>query len=137
MLLFDASSIAETLTQRREDAISNLTGQTTLDLAIYELGNVVWKESRRRKRTEDETLTIMGYVEQVLGVMDLHRTQIGDMRMIESNATKLNLSFYDSSYLTAAKTLNRTLVTEDEQLRRATKEAGASCLSANEVDKQP
>ncbi|MGD0804578.1 MAG: type II toxin-antitoxin system VapC family toxin [Candidatus Bathyarchaeia archaeon] len=136
-LLFDASSIAETLTQRREDAVNNLAGQTTLDLTIYELGNVVWKESRRRKRTEGETSTIMGYIEQVLGVMDVHRIQIGDMQMIERYAAKLNLSFYDSSYLTAAKALERTLVTEDEQLRRAAKEAGSPCLSANEVDKQP
>ena len=47
--LFDAGSIAEILTQRREDAVNTLAGESTLDLAIYELGNVVWKESRLKK----------------------------------------------------------------------------------------
>ena len=136
-LIFDASSIAETLIQRMEDAADTLAGESTLDLAIYEMGNVVWKESRRRKRTQEETSTIMGHLEQVLSVMNIQRTQISDMKTIMGNATKFNLSFYDSSYLTAAKTLEGTLVTEDEQLRRAAKEAGYPCLSANEVEKQP
>jgi predicted nucleic acid-binding protein len=135
-LIFDASSIAETLMQRMDDAADTLAGESTLDLAIYEMGNVVWKESKRKKRTQEETANIIGHLEQVLSIMNIQLIQINDMKTIIGNATKFNLSFYDSSYLTAAKTLEGTLVTEDEQLQRAAKEAGLPCLSANEVEKQ-
>jgi predicted nucleic acid-binding protein len=135
--LFDASSITEILTKRMEDAVNTLAGESTLDLAIYELGNVVWKESRSKNRSEDETSTIVGYIEQVLGVMDIRRIQLGDMQEIERNAIKLALSFYDASYLTTAKTRERTLVTEDEQLHRAAKETGVPCLNVNEIDTTP
>ncbi len=132
--LFDASSIAEIITQRRDDAVNTLAGESTLDLAIYELGNVVWKESRSKKRSEDETSTIVGFIEQVLGVMDVRRIQLSDIQKIERNAIKLALSFYDASYYTTARAGNRTLVTEDERLHRATKETGERCLYVNEID---
>jgi len=135
--LFDASSITEMLTEQMGDAVNTLAGESTLDLAIYEFGNVVWRESRSKKRTEEETATIVGYIEQVLGVMDVQRIQFGDMQEIERNAVKLALSFYDASYLTTAKTRERTLVTEDEQLHRAAKETGVPCLSVNEIDAPP
>jgi predicted nucleic acid-binding protein len=135
--LFDASSITEILTKQMEDAVNTLAGESTLDLAIYELGNVVWKECRYKNSSEDETSTIVGYIEQVLGVMDVRRIQLGDMQEIERNAVKLALSFYDASYLTTAKTRERTLVTEDELLHRAAKETGVPCLSVNEIDAPP
>jgi predicted nucleic acid-binding protein len=132
-LLFDAGSIAEMLKKRRGDAVDVLAGDSTLDLAVYELGNVVWKESRRRGGTEEETQTTASYVEQVLGVMELYRIQIGDVKEIERYALKQNLSFYDASYFAAAKKGGKTLVTEDEQLRQAAKEAKVLCLNVNEI----
>jgi predicted nucleic acid-binding protein len=132
-LLFDASSIAEILAEQMEGAVDTLAEESTLDLAIYELGNMVWKESRSKKRAEDEASTLVGYVGQVLGVMDVQRVQLEDMQMIERNAVRLNVSFYDSSYLTIAMKGGRALVTEDEQLRRVAKETGVPCLSFKEA----
>ena len=132
-LLFDACSIAEIITQRGEDAVNTLAGESTLDLAIYELGNVVWKESRSKKRSEDETSVIVGFVEQVIGVMDVRRIRLSDIREIERNAIRLSLSFYDASYHSAAGAEGRTLVTEDEGLHRAAKETGAPCIYVREI----
>jgi len=132
-LLFDASSIAGILSKKRGAAINILVEQSTLDLAIYELGNVLWKESRVNKRTESETSTLVGYIRQVLGVMEMQRVQLDDILDIELNAVKFALTFYDASYLTIAKKCNRILVTEDKQLQRASKEANIDCIRAEEV----
>ena len=92
--------------QRGEDAVNTLAGESTLDLAIYELGNVVWKESRSKKRSEDETLVIVGFVEQVIGVMDVRRIPLSVIKEIERNAIRFHLSFYDASYYSAARVGN-------------------------------
>ena len=46
MPIFDASSIQAALRKLRGDAALLLEGQAALDLTLYELGNIVWKESR-------------------------------------------------------------------------------------------
>jgi len=132
--LFDASSIAGILSNARGVAVNILDEQSTLDLAIYELGNVLWKESRVNKRTESETSTLVGYMMQVLGVMEIQRVQIDDILDIESNAVKFAITFYDASYLTIAKKCNRILVTEDKQLQKVAKEAKVDCIRAEEVN---
>jgi predicted nucleic acid-binding protein len=91
-------------------------------------------ESRSKRWTEDKSSIIVGYAEKVLSVMDVERIQLGDMQAIQRNAVKLSISFYDSALLTYAKVMNRTLVTEDEQLARAAKVLKVVCLGVKEMD---
>ena len=48
-------------------------------------------------------------------------------------ATKLGITFYDSSYLYAAKKLNLTLVTEDMELKSKAEKVGVNAKTTEEI----
>jgi len=48
-------------------------------------------------------------------------------------ATKLKLTFYDSSYLYVAKKLNLTLITEDMELKNKAEKAGVNTKTTEEI----
>jgi len=131
MPLFDASSIQAVLRKLRGDAASILEGQTVLDLTLYELGNVVWKENRASSGDPEEAVERVKAITKLLSIMKIHRIDPGEMAAIAENASRLSLTFYDSAYLTAALTANTTLVTEDTDILRAAQKTG---LTASPIE---
>jgi len=51
-MILDSSAIIGILQKFKGKAISILEDKFTLDLALYELGNVIWKEWRLTKRIQ-------------------------------------------------------------------------------------
>jgi len=113
-LAFDSSSIFEAILK---DKISVLAGNYTLDLARYELGNLVWKRVALMKDLErDECRKLMEIIKGTLNLMEIldvgcHEADVAEL------AESLNLTFYDASYVFLAKSKGVPLVTEDRDIR--------------------
>jgi len=124
MPIFDASSVQATLRRLRGRAAQVLEGQTVLDLTLYELGNIVWKENRAHGGDPLQAAEKAKAVSRLISIMQVRRIEPGEMPGIAENASRLGLTFYDSAYLTAAHESGAHLVTDDADILRAAQEAG-------------
>jgi predicted nucleic acid-binding protein len=113
--VFDASSIFEIAKQA--DATPLINGYT-LSLTAYELGNILWKHTTLTKRLStkeaEETRQILN---MILQTMNLQPADSINQETLET-ASKHRLSYYDASYLQAAKNLNAELITQDKRLAK-------------------
>ncbi|MEM2420061.1 MAG: type II toxin-antitoxin system VapC family toxin [Candidatus Bathyarchaeia archaeon] len=125
--LFDSSAIFKAI---KENLVDVLVGNCTLELARYELGNVLWKNfALEGKAKETEIKSLVGIVKRVLGVMEVLQIDCSEQEILEI-ANKTKITFYDASYVYLAKSKNLILITEDEQLlKKATSQVNASTLS--------
>jgi predicted nucleic acid-binding protein len=113
------------------------TNVATTAIASYELGNAVWKDLHLFKRlTEEESRILLTvFHEAMLRLRVEPQLELSERLEVLGNADRLSLSYYDSSYLTAAMRLEATLVTEDKGLTKAAKECGVPTTSAGELMK--
>jgi len=128
-MLIDASSI---YSLAKEGRFEVLLGQSTLSLAIYELGNAILKDVRVFKSISvEEGMRAVNFLRRILERMDI-RTIDGHEDRILKLAEELQLSFYDAAYLQLAVELGAPLVTEDEVLKRVAGSLTEVC-SAHEL----
>jgi len=111
--LFDASAIFKAI---KENKIEALAGNYTIELARYELGNILWKEhtlhatlseqeAKALAKTVNHTLSIMGIIETVDYEEEILQTAINQ-----------KITYYDASYAHIAKTKQLKFITEDTRL---------------------
>jgi len=133
--LLDANSIILLTRAGRVPLDDEETSVSTTAIAAYELGNAVWKDLHLFKKLtgEEARFLLTAYHETLLRLRVEPQTELAECLNILENADQYNLSYYDSSYLTAAIRLEATLVTEDKSLKRASKECGILCSSAREL----
>ena len=111
--LFDSSAIFRAI---KENKVEILTGEGTLELARYELGNILWKDHVLAARiSEKESETVMGTIKRTLAVMYTQGIA-GSEEEILGIATQLKITFYDAAYACIAKAKELQLVTEDSRL---------------------
>ncbi|MGC9093999.1 MAG: type II toxin-antitoxin system VapC family toxin [Candidatus Bathyarchaeia archaeon] len=92
----------------------------TLNLAFYELGNAVWKQAYIYKAINaNEANIILDSLTEVF--MKLKKPEKENSLEILKIAAKEGLTCYDAAYIQAAIENKLTLVTDDEQLYRASK----------------
>lgn len=134
-LLLDANSIMLLTRAGRVPVDGGETSVSTTAIAAYELGNAVWKDLHlfKKLREEEARLLLTAFHETLLRLRVEPQTELEERLKILENASRYNLSYYDSSYLTAAIRLEATLVTEDASLKRASGECGVSHSSAREL----
>jgi len=111
--LLDTSAIAILLAKYKEKALDILKKCATLDLAFYELGNIIWKQYTLFKRiTLKQALNRTYEAYTVLQSMKVYSiTKSEEYAKIMSTATNLKLTFYDSAFLTLSKLNRLKLVT--------------------------
>ena len=111
--LFDSSAIFKAI---KENKIDSLIGNHTLELARYELGNIIWKNySLQAKATDQEIKKLAKIIKQTLNLMEITQINCTEEEILET-ATKLKITFYDASYTYHAKAKELALITEDLQL---------------------
>jgi len=111
--LFDSSAIFRAI---KENNIEALTGNYTLGLARYELGNIIWKEhALQAKISEQETKLLAKTINRTLTIMDIIEIAGSEEEILET-AIKLKITFYDASYVYFAKAKELKLITEDSRL---------------------
>ena len=116
--LFDASSIFVAVKRDKEE---KLLGNYTIDLAIYELGNIVWKETNLFKTLKvNEAEELLEILDEILKLMKIINIEDLDKEIFEF-AIQNNLTFYDASYAYTAKKMGLSLVTEDAKMRNKLK----------------
>ncbi|MGQ4891504.1 MAG: type II toxin-antitoxin system VapC family toxin [Candidatus Njordarchaeia archaeon] len=111
--LLDSSAIYTCI--RKGDFIK-LEGNYTIDLAFYELGNIIWKSSYLHKTlTSGEKAKLTKLINGVLSLMSIIKTN-GVSEGILKLAEDRGLTYYDASYVFHAIENNLILVTEDKKL---------------------
>jgi len=134
VLLLDSSAIAVILRRMRRQAADIVRGNATLDLAGYELGNVIWKECVFKGLvTYEDAAKRAEEVAKILGIMRIKN--IGspeDFMEVMKISTRLKITFCDSSYLHVAKKNGFTLITEDKELEERANEIGVKAISVDE-----
>jgi len=124
--LFDSSAIFRAI---KENKIELLTANYTLELARYELGNIIWKDyALQAKVSGQEAKAMAKTIKHTLSIMDV--TEIaGSEEEILDTAIKLKITFYDASYAYSAKAKELRLITEDSRLiKKITPATNASTL---------
>ena len=138
MYLLDSSAIAVLLKRLGGSAVKYLTGTYTLDLAYYELGNVLWKECTLMNLIDGkEAVNKVKYIAKLLKTMKIESIKSEkDLEGTIALAVKLKLTFYDASYLYIAKKKNLILVTEDHELREKSSKENIEAITVDEYIKQ-
>jgi len=132
--LLDTSTIAVLLARYKEKALDILKKCATLDLAFYELGNIIWKEYALFKRiTLEEALSRASEAYTIIQTMKVYSiTKPEEYREIMSTAVTLKITFYDSAFLTISKINNFKLVTQDRELLEKAPNTGIKVISIGE-----
>jgi len=111
--LFDSSAIFKAI---KENKIEALVGNYTLELARYELGNVLWKNfALQVKATDQEIKILTKVIKQTLNMMEILQINCNEQEILQT-AAKLEITFYDAAYTHCANVKELTLITEDSQL---------------------
>jgi len=111
--VFDSSSVFRAI---RENLVETVAGSCTLELARYELGNILWKEHAVQRRiTGEELKRLIRLVKDVLSLMEVRTVGCHEEEIL-SVAEELRLTFYDASYVYYAMKNRLPLVTEDSTL---------------------
>ena len=128
--LFDSSAIFRAI---KENKIEILTGNFTLELARYELGNIIWKEyALQAKISNQESKTLVKAIKHTLNIMDVLGVA-GSEEEILDTAIHLKITFYDAAYAHFAKAKELHLITEDSRLiKKTTPTINASTLDYTE-----
>jgi predicted nucleic acid-binding protein len=111
--LFDSLAIFRAI---KENKIEILTGNYTLELARYELGNIIWKTYALQAKISDQESKLMTKtIKHTLTIMDLIAAAGSEEGILET-AVQFDITFYDASYVYFARAKNLQLITEDKHL---------------------
>jgi len=129
-LLFDASSIFNSLAERRPEP---MVDQYTLDFTRYELLNVIWKHYTLLHTFNREAFdALLLSSVQILSEMTQLSIKGIEQHAMETAVTK-GISLYDSVYISLAKENQCCLVTEDNKMRKISRELGIPVVSIKDV----
>ncbi|MCS7374814.1 MAG: type II toxin-antitoxin system VapC family toxin [archaeon GB-1845-036] len=113
MYFFDAASIVNLI---KRGVVKPFANGATLNLALYESINAIWKEYQLLKRLEKNTaLLFLDVISSIFNVINLISIR-GVEREVFNLASKENLTVYDASYLYIAMKNKFTLITDDRRL---------------------
>jgi len=116
-MLFDVSAIISMCMKRK---FNELLDGWTIELAMYEVGNAIWKQIFLRRELDlDEGLRALKGILDLINEMRIWK--IEDKISILKIAVTEGITYYDASYLVAAIEGDFTLVTDDKKLFQVAK----------------
>jgi len=125
--VIDASALIKYL--NREDGWRRveeyiLEGCITIDLALKEVANALWKRVKRGEVTERQALAIMEIILESK-IVKIHSQQPLINEALKSSITN-DLPIYDSLYIILAKHMKMPLVTSDKRQAEKAKMMGVN-----------
>lgn len=111
MKIFDASAILNLL---EEGTLPDFSESATINLALYEIGNAVWKQvnlTKRLNQSQGEKIILSASL--LIDKMKYINIDVVNALKI---AVKEGLTFYDASYLQIAYSTRSELITDDKKL---------------------
>jgi len=134
MQVLDSSAIAIILRRLGEKAVEIIRGKTTLDLAGYELGNIIWKECILKGLiTPEEAMNRAEEIAKILDIMKVEPVETKAFMEVMQLSTELKITFYDASYLHIAKKNKFTLITEDAELKEKANKVNLTAISVGQL----
>lgn len=120
--LFDTSALYPFIMELLKGKISFdfLSNVYILDLTVYEIGNVLWKDNKISNKIKDPVETMENFL-NIIKKFNLI-SKIDYVKVLKI-AIERDLTFYDSAYVYVAEENNLTLITYDEELLGKTKNA--------------
>ena len=112
MKIFDASAILNLL---EEGTLPDFSESATINLALYEIGNAVWKQvhlTKRLNQSQGEKIILSASL--LIEKMKYINIDVVNTLKI---AVKEGLTFYDASYIQIAYSTRSELITDDKKLR--------------------
>ena len=85
-------------------------------LTPFEYGNILWKSYQRGKITKKDVENEVDLLEKLIDTQVLKIIAIKNYKQIADTSIKLNITFYDASYVATAKQHKLPLVTDDNGL---------------------
>ena len=119
MYLFDASAIINLV---KREYLKPFIDGATLDLAIYESLNAIWKEYLLLHHLDDETVKrLLSILRGIFSVVSIASISGYEYEVFEL-AVKEKLTVYDAAYLYYAAKNKLILITDDARLREKVKQ---------------
>ncbi len=117
MNLIDTSVLYDLIV---EENVELLTNSFVLDLTLYELGNVAWKQyAKLKKISKNEYEVLIKRMGEL--PFKLIRIEPNEITEIGLQAAEHNLTLYDAAYFHYAHKYNLELLTSDGSLKEAWK----------------
>ncbi len=135
--LFDASALLSSV-RLYNDAIIDFIERNecyALTLTRYEVGNTLWKEVNLIKRIEvNQVIKVFNFINSLLNLMSvIDITSYERENDVLLMAIQMGLTFYDASYLFIAKNLKAILVTDDNDIIKASKRTETKTLRSRDL----
>lgn len=128
--LLDSSAIFRAI---KENAIDRTADSHTLELARYELGNIVWKQHNLHKTINgEESLRLIRIIADVLDTLQIHHAKGKEDKILEL-AEETDATFYDASYLYHARELGLPLISEDRSIIEKARRMGITASTLREI----
>lgn len=127
--LFDTSSILILLEKDRSET---LLDNVTVNLAFFELGNILWKQVHIFENiNHSEMRDLQRYINNTLRIMQIISIEEVKEKVL-ALAVKKDITFYDASYVYPSVANEWTFVTEDKELRKKVR-SEVKTLTADQV----
>jgi len=127
--ILDSSAILKAI---KLNAIDRTAGSHTIELARYELGNIVWKQHNLHKTiNREESIKLIEIITDVLDSLQIHDTKGKETETLKL-AEDTNTTFYDASYLNHARELSLPLTSEDKRLIEKAHQLGIEASTLTE-----
>ncbi len=111
--VFDACAIINLL---KRGTIESFLHGATLDLAMYETLNALWKEYKLLKKLDRVTFEkLVGILRKIFNILEICSIKDYENLVIDI-ACKEEITVYDASYLALAIKKNAILITDDRDL---------------------
>ena len=135
--LFDASALLNSV-RLYNDAIIDFIERNecyALTLTRYEVGNALWKEAYLIKRIEvNQAIKVFNFINSLFNLMSVIDISSYEREIdILLTAIQMGLTFYDASYLFIAKNLKATLITDDDDIIKASKRTETKTLRSRDL----
>lgn len=129
MKVIDSSSLAKYVNREVNwEDVGNLIkgGCTTLELALKEVGNSIWKRVMKGELTRDTALSLYK------DLVTLRPFKIANQEELYPRAfevsTTFNIPLYDSLFIELSRRLSVQLVTSDEKQVDISRKLGIECI---------
>ena len=132
MIVVDSSVLAAFIRKEPgwEKLVDYVKNSVSMDLAVKEVSNAIWKDYAVRKLIDYETaLALFKIMSQLVGVNVVLEPEEKYIEEAFKIALKTDITVYDALYIALAKSKNLPLLTLDVKQRKTAEATGVKTIS--------
>ncbi|RLE56899.1 MAG: toxin VapC [Candidatus Methanomethylicota archaeon] len=131
--IFDAGALLNLIRKAGSNAIEIVKENYILDLTLYEIGNVLWKEAILLKRISlEEALKTISFIENLRKILIAKSLSDEDLLpKVLKISLQQKITYYNAAYITIAQNQKLTLITDDSKLIKTAKKLGVKTKTSS------